>query len=68
MYLTAIYNCAANLAGIPALSIPCGHTTDGLPIGLQLMGKHFDEGRLLQIAHHFQGATDFHEKRPGICA
>ncbi|HPF39019.1 MAG TPA: Asp-tRNA(Asn)/Glu-tRNA(Gln) amidotransferase subunit GatA [Phycisphaerae bacterium] len=67
MYLTDIYNCAANLAGIPALSIPCGHTSDGLPIGLQLMGRHFDEGRLLQIAHHFQGATDFHEKRPAIC-
>ncbi len=68
MYLTDIYNCAANLAGIPALSIPCGHALDGLPIGLQLMGRHFDEGRLLQIAHHYQQATDFHEKRPPICA
>lgn len=68
MYLTDIYNCAANLAGIPALSIPCGHAADGLPIGLQLMGRHFDEGRLLQIAHHYQQATDFHEKRPPICA
>lgn len=68
MYLTDIYNCAANLAGIPALSIPCGHTSDGLPIGLQLMGKHFGEAKLLQIAHHFQQATDFHEKRPPICA
>lgn len=68
MYLTDIYNCAANLAGIPALSIPCGHTSDGLPIGLQLMGRHFDEGRLLQIAHQFQHSTEFHEKRPAICA
>lgn len=68
MYLADIYNCAANLAGIPALSIPCGHTADGLPIGLQLMGPHFAEQRLLQIAHHFQQATDFHERRPPICA
>lgn len=68
MYLTDIYNCAANLAGIPALSIPCGHSADGLPIGLQLMGKHFDEGKLLRIAHQFQQATDFHERQPTICA
>ncbi|MCB9856053.1 MAG: Asp-tRNA(Asn)/Glu-tRNA(Gln) amidotransferase subunit GatA [Phycisphaerales bacterium] len=68
MYLTDIYNCAANLAGIPALSIPCGHTSDGMPIGLQLMGKHFDEAKLLQIAHQFQQVTDFHKKRPAICA
>ena len=68
MYLTDIYNCAANLAGIPALSIPCGLTPAGLPVGLQLMGPHFSEDRLLQVAHQFQRVTDHHERRPPICA
>lgn len=66
MYLADIYNCAANLAGIPAISIPCGFTESGLPIGLQFIGPHFAEGRLLQIAHQFQKLTDFHEKAPPI--
>lgn len=66
MYLADIYNCAANLAGIPAISIPCGFTESGLPIGLQFMGPHFAEERLLQIAHQFQESTDFHEKAPPI--
>lgn len=67
MYLADIYNCAANLAGIPAVSIPCGFTEAGLPVGLQLMGPHFGEDRLLQVAHAFQGATEFHLRKPGIC-
>jgi aspartyl-tRNA(Asn)/glutamyl-tRNA(Gln) amidotransferase subunit A len=66
MYLADIYNCAANLAGIPAISIPCGFTESGLPIGLQFMGPHFAEGRLLQIAHQFQKSTDFHHKAPPL--
>ena len=66
MYLADIYNCAANLAGIPAISIPCGFTESGLPIGLQFMGSHFAEGRLLQIAHQFQKSTDFHQKAPPL--
>jgi aspartyl-tRNA(Asn)/glutamyl-tRNA(Gln) amidotransferase subunit A len=68
MYLADIYNCAANLAGIPAISIPCGLTAAGLPIGLQLMGPHFAEDRLLQIAHQFQKATEHHLRKPPICA
>jgi aspartyl-tRNA(Asn)/glutamyl-tRNA(Gln) amidotransferase subunit A len=68
MYLTDIYNCAANLAGIPAISIPCGRTQSGLPIGLQLMAPHFAEPRLLQIAHQFQQATDHHQQKPPVCA
>lgn len=68
MYLADIYNCAANLAGIPALSIPCGFTESGLPIGLQLMGSHFGEGRILQIANAYQNATDHHKKKPPISA
>lgn len=66
MYLADIYNCAANLAGIPAISIPCGFTDSGLPIGLQLMGPHFGERRLLQIAHQYQKSTDFHARTPPL--
>ena len=62
MYLADIYTISANLAGIPGLSIPCGFTADNLPIGLQLMGKHFDEATLLKVGHHFQQNTDFHRK------
>jgi len=68
MYLADIYTVAANLAGIPAVSIPCGFTSDGLPVGLQLMAPHFAEAHLLQIAHAFQQATDHHKKKPPICA
>jgi aspartyl-tRNA(Asn)/glutamyl-tRNA(Gln) amidotransferase subunit A len=68
MYLSDIYTTAANLAGIPAISIPCGLTQSGLPIGLQLMAPAFAEDRLLRIAHAFQQATNHHTLRPPICA
>ena len=64
-YLADIFTVGANLAGLPALSIPGGFNNAGLPIGIQLLGKHFDEARLLQIAHHYQQRTDWHIKRPG---
>ncbi|MFT4047293.1 MAG: Asp-tRNA(Asn)/Glu-tRNA(Gln) amidotransferase subunit GatA [Solimonas sp.] len=63
MYLNDIYTIAANLAGIPAMSLNCGFV-DGLPIGLQLMGNYFSEARLLNVAHQFQQATDFHKQMP----
>ncbi len=68
MYLADIYTASANLAGIPALSIPCGLTRSGLPISLQLMGPHFAEDRLLRIAHQYQQATEHHLAKPPICA
>lgn len=67
MYLADIYTCAANLAGIPAISIPCGFTPTKLPIGLQLMAPHFAEDRLLQIAYQFQQVTEHHREKPPIC-
>jgi aspartyl-tRNA(Asn)/glutamyl-tRNA(Gln) amidotransferase subunit A len=63
MYLNDIYTIAANLAGIPAMSLSCGFV-DGLPIGLQLMGNFFQEARLLNAAHQYQQATDFHKQMP----
>ena len=64
MYLNDIYTIGANLAGLPGISAPCGFV-DGLPVGMQLIGPHFSEARLLSAAHHFQRATDWHLKAPG---
>lgn len=64
MYLSDIFTLSANLAGIPGISVPCGFSKDGLPIGLQLMGPHFAEGTLLKVAYNFEQATDYHTKKP----
>ena len=63
MYLNDIYTIGANLAGLPGLSMPCGFVDD-LPMGLQLIGPHFAESRLLNAAHRFQLATDWHRRAP----
>ncbi|MGH8442271.1 MAG: Asp-tRNA(Asn)/Glu-tRNA(Gln) amidotransferase subunit GatA [Nevskiaceae bacterium] len=63
MYLNDIYTIAANLAGIPAMSLPGGFV-NGLPVGVQLMGNYFDEARLLNVAHQYQLATDWHRQLP----
>jgi aspartyl-tRNA(Asn)/glutamyl-tRNA(Gln) amidotransferase subunit A len=66
MYLSDILTIPVNLAGIPAISVPCGFNREGLPIGLQIMGKHFDEGKILRVAFTFEQNTDFHLKKPPI--
>lgn len=66
MYLGDIYTVMVNLAGLPALSVPCGFDREGLPIGLQLIGRPFDERGLLGAAHAYQNTTDFHKKRPTL--
>ncbi len=63
MYLEDVYTLAVNLAGLPALSLPAG-LVGGMPVGLQLIGPHFAEGRLLNAAHRLQQATDWHLRRP----
>ncbi len=63
MYLSDIYTIAVNLAGLPGMSIPAGFV-DGLPVGLQLIGNHFDEARLLNVAHRYQQVTDHHRQGP----
>jgi len=66
MYLSDIFTLSANLAGIPGISVPCGFSSKGLPIGLQIMAKHFDEGKLIKIAYNFEQATNFHKKKPTL--
>ena len=63
MYLEDIYTLSVNLAGLPAMSIPCGFK-NGLPVGLQVIGDYFSEAKLLNIGHQFQTATDWHTKKP----
>ncbi len=64
MYLNDIFTNAANLAGLPAMSIPAGFDDKNLPIGLQLVGKYLDEATLLNVAHQFQQQTDWHLQVP----
>ena len=66
MYLSDIFTISCNLAGLPGLSIPCGFTSAGLPVGMQLMGKAWDESLMLRAAHAFQQVTDHHCKRPAL--
>jgi aspartyl-tRNA(Asn)/glutamyl-tRNA(Gln) amidotransferase subunit A len=67
MYLNDIYTVPAPLAGIPALSIPCGFGDTGMPVGLQIMGDYFQEARMLGVAHQYQSTTDWHRRRPAGC-
>ncbi len=66
MYRTRSYMCTNPLAGIPAISVPCGFTANHLPIGLQIAGKPFDESTILWVAAAFESATDYHLRRPPI--
>jgi len=66
MYLSDIFTISANLAGVPGISVPCGFSAGGLPIGLQLMGPPFGEAALLQAAYAFEQATDFHKRKPRL--
>ena len=65
MYLVDIYTLPANIAGLPAMSVPCGFA-GGLPVGLQLIGPHLAEAGLLTLAHAYQQATDWHRRRPAL--
>ena len=67
MYLNDIYTIPANLAGLPGISVPCGLVND-LPVGMQLVGNYFSEARLLNVAHRYQQATDWHSHAPSMSA
>jgi aspartyl-tRNA(Asn)/glutamyl-tRNA(Gln) amidotransferase subunit A len=66
MYLSDIFTLSANLAGIPGMSVPCGFSPDGLPVGLQILGNHFNEEMLLKVGYGFEGATEFHKQKPKL--
>ncbi|ACO76046.1 GatA [Laribacter hongkongensis HLHK9] len=66
MYLADIYTLAVNLAGLPGMSLPAGVAANGRPVGLQLIGNYFAEARLLNVAHQFQQATDWHTRAPAL--
>jgi aspartyl-tRNA(Asn)/glutamyl-tRNA(Gln) amidotransferase subunit A len=66
MYLSDIFTLPPSLAGIAGMSVPCGFSREGLPIGLQILGKHFDEEKLIRVAYNFEQATDFHIKKPKL--
>jgi len=68
MYLSDIFTIACNLAGNCGISLPCGFTSEGLPVGLQLMGAHWDEAALLRAGSAYQGRTDFHRRTPELPA
>jgi aspartyl-tRNA(Asn)/glutamyl-tRNA(Gln) amidotransferase subunit A len=67
-YLADIFTLPASLAGLPGMSVPAGFGEGGMPVGLQLIGNYFEEGRLLHAAHAFQQATDFHARAPAAAS
>jgi len=66
MYLADIFTISVNLAGVPGISVPCGFTSRNLPVGLQIIGKHFDEESVLKIAYAYEQATEWHMGRPEL--
>ncbi len=68
MYLEDIFTVSVNLAGLPGLSLPCGFDGAGLPIGLQIIGRPFDEETVLNVAYAYEQATDWHTKSPQLTA
>lgn len=66
MYLSDIFTLPSSLAGIAGMSVPCGFSKDGLPIGLQILSKHFDEETLIKVAYNLEQATDYHTRSPNL--
>jgi aspartyl-tRNA(Asn)/glutamyl-tRNA(Gln) amidotransferase subunit A len=66
MYLSDIFTISVNLAGVPAISVPCGFTSGGLPVGLQLIGKHFNEETLLKVAYAYEQSNDWRKRKPSL--
>jgi aspartyl-tRNA(Asn)/glutamyl-tRNA(Gln) amidotransferase subunit A len=65
MYLSDVYTISVNLAGLPALSLPCGFDAQGLPIGMQLIGSPFNEATILNLAYAYEQSTEWHKQKPG---
>jgi aspartyl-tRNA(Asn)/glutamyl-tRNA(Gln) amidotransferase subunit A len=66
MYLSDIFTISVNLAGLPGLSLPCGFDSEGLPIGMQIIGKHFDETTILRLAFAYEQVTNWRQRKPPL--
>jgi aspartyl-tRNA(Asn)/glutamyl-tRNA(Gln) amidotransferase subunit A len=66
MYLSDIFTIPCNLAGLPGLSLPCGFSLRGLPVGLQILANHFQEEKILRVAYTFEQNTEFHRRKPNL--
>ena len=66
MYLADIYTVCVNVAGVPALNLPCGFDSKNLPVGFQLIGNFFEESKILSIGHQYQQLTDYHTQKPQL--
>jgi aspartyl-tRNA(Asn)/glutamyl-tRNA(Gln) amidotransferase subunit A len=66
MYLEDVFTLPANLAGVPGLAFPVGFDGNNLPVGMQLMGRHFDEATLFRLAHAYQQQTNWHTQSPAL--
>lgn len=66
MYLSDIFTIPCNLAGLPGLSLPCGFSKQGLPIGLQILANHFQEETMLRVAYAYEQNTNFHQGKPAL--
>jgi aspartyl-tRNA(Asn)/glutamyl-tRNA(Gln) amidotransferase subunit A len=68
MYLNDVFTIPASVSGLPAISVPCGFSAEGLPIGLQVIARPFDEPMLFRVAHAYEAATGWHQRRPPLVA
>jgi aspartyl-tRNA(Asn)/glutamyl-tRNA(Gln) amidotransferase subunit A len=66
MYLNDVFTVPVSLAGLPGISVPAGFTREGLPIGVQVIGRAFDEATVLRVAHAYEQATDWHTRKPAL--
>jgi aspartyl-tRNA(Asn)/glutamyl-tRNA(Gln) amidotransferase subunit A len=66
MYLSDIFTLSVNLAGVPGISVPCGFTSSGLPVGLQIIGRHFDEASVLKTAYAYEQANEWYKRKPNL--
>ena len=66
MYLSDIYTISTNLAGLPGISVPCGFSKEGLPIGMQLIGKAFEEEKLLSVANIYDQEHQYGREKPNL--
>ena len=66
MYLADVFTIPSSCAGVPAISVPCGFTNQELPVGLQIIGPQFEEGKILQVASAYEQSTEWHKRRPQL--